>query len=517
MVSYSASSRQESPADSPASSPAIDSASSGVDESWEQDCSSSTSAHQTPPSAPRDRPSLTADLKEKRKRSRVTPQQLVQLEQSFAADRSPTAARRKEISKLLGMNERQTQIWFQNRRAKAKLQEMGAKAPGGPMHGLLDVLPGQISDANHRTLINEDGPICIMPCTDLTVGTWKRMAMAPDDLVAYVSEAKQRFSWFIQCEGTSFKMNVPFSTVIDTKVSHLSADMVLASIILSHPPQFFAKSARPAAVNAGPSEWKRCADWTEDMQATKVMRHDLVALAGPLYQALGVFNFVRSSFEGGSAPAEQHLSRDAGHQRIAERKPQSPRTFITHAAGWHDSPRNSAASDVYPLSHSPDYVYNAPSAQLTPPQGLTDEVVPYWGSPADASSGMPIQQARHSTAPSYFSAATSSPHAPSSMSAYNARYSAQDYETRSFSDSPPLFSGSSGLSSASTSPSSFPSPENTRAANLALDWDNGAGPRVSSSQVGHQGGTAMNLTDPRGMSVSAITHHQTSAQVKRPF
>lgn len=53
--------------------------------------------------------------KEKRKRTRVTPEQLEQLESFFAADRSPTAARRKEISDLLGMQERQTQVWFQNR------------------------------------------------------------------------------------------------------------------------------------------------------------------------------------------------------------------------------------------------------------------------------------------------------------------------------------------------------------------------------------------------------------------
>jgi len=53
--------------------------------------------------------------KEKRKRSRVTPEQLVHLERLFSLDRSPTAARRREISELLGMQERQTQIWFQNR------------------------------------------------------------------------------------------------------------------------------------------------------------------------------------------------------------------------------------------------------------------------------------------------------------------------------------------------------------------------------------------------------------------
>ena len=55
------------------------------------------------------------ESREKRKRSRVTPDQLTQLESFFAANRSPTAARRKEISDMLGMTERQTQIWFQNR------------------------------------------------------------------------------------------------------------------------------------------------------------------------------------------------------------------------------------------------------------------------------------------------------------------------------------------------------------------------------------------------------------------
>lgn len=56
-----------------------------------------------------------APLREKRKRSRVTPEQLVRLEHFFALDRSPTASRRREISALLNMQERQTQIWFQNR------------------------------------------------------------------------------------------------------------------------------------------------------------------------------------------------------------------------------------------------------------------------------------------------------------------------------------------------------------------------------------------------------------------
>lgn len=55
------------------------------------------------------------EAKEKRKRSRVTPDQLSHLERIFQTERAPIASRRKEISDLLGMNERQTQVWFQNR------------------------------------------------------------------------------------------------------------------------------------------------------------------------------------------------------------------------------------------------------------------------------------------------------------------------------------------------------------------------------------------------------------------
>lgn len=79
--------------------------------------------------------------RETRKRCRVTPEQLARLEDYFLHDQSPTAARRKLLGEELGMQERQTQIWFQNRyvmriafvlkpfntgnrRAKAKQQEI---------------------------------------------------------------------------------------------------------------------------------------------------------------------------------------------------------------------------------------------------------------------------------------------------------------------------------------------------------------------------------------------------------
>lgn len=65
--------------------------------------------------AHRDTDNLLKQRPEKRKRSRVTPEQLVELEKEFSKNRTPTGAQRKAISERLGMQERQTQIWFQNR------------------------------------------------------------------------------------------------------------------------------------------------------------------------------------------------------------------------------------------------------------------------------------------------------------------------------------------------------------------------------------------------------------------
>ena len=121
----------------------------------------------------------SSDSKGKRKRSRVTPEQLAHLERFFAADRSPTAARRKEISEMLGMQERQTQIWFQNRyitimllclsaslitlyrrRAKAKL--LDGKHDQETMELPPDMPPALAAgwDAELQMLVHEDEREC---------------------------------------------------------------------------------------------------------------------------------------------------------------------------------------------------------------------------------------------------------------------------------------------------------------------------------------------------------------------
>ncbi|KZT65862.1 homeobox-domain-containing protein [Daedalea quercina L-15889] len=227
------------------------------------------------------------ESREKRKRSRVTPEQLTQLESFFAANRSPTAARRKEISDMLGMTERQTQIWFQNRRAKAKLQAGNKARPSTAPSPDIPPLLSFADDPQLRTRIHEDGPIRLLSCTDLAIGTWRRIAtlQAKYDLLAYVSEAKRCVAWYVHCAGSGFKMEVPFDIITDVTVDGISPGMAMVCLTLSRPPSFFLESGAPLGTDASTSKyWKPCSDWTEDMQASKVLRHELVGAAAQLSQ-----------------------------------------------------------------------------------------------------------------------------------------------------------------------------------------------------------------------------------------
>ncbi|KAK7051092.1 hypothetical protein VNI00_005204 [Paramarasmius palmivorus] len=226
-------------------------------------------------------------VKEKRKRCRVTPDQLVHLERIFATDRSPTAARRREISEMLGMQERQTQVWFQNRRAKAKMLEAKFPAPLQPPK-----LPQSLVSTDETDLLNlihEDEVVVhnltpqlaaveVIPCTDLAIGSWRRIATASskNDLAAYLCMAKQCLTWFVVSGGSGFKMELSFTSVLDAQFTSSSAGSGIAKITLTEPPLFYLEHTVSSTFSATEHRsWRRCSDWTEGAQATRVLQHEL--------------------------------------------------------------------------------------------------------------------------------------------------------------------------------------------------------------------------------------------------
>lgn len=117
----------------------------------------------------------------------------------------------------------------------------------------------------------------IIPCSELTVGTWTRLASKTSkwDLVTYVCNRQHRISYFIHAAGCSVKMDVPFSIVVDAKLVSASADTGQASFFLSRPPLFFLEDVHVSSDSKSTRKWVRCADWTEGLQASTVLRHDM--------------------------------------------------------------------------------------------------------------------------------------------------------------------------------------------------------------------------------------------------
>lgn len=82
-------------------------------------------------------------------------------------------------------------------------------------------------------------------------------------------------------------MEMSFDTIVDTKFNNAAPGTGLASFIFSRPPTFFLETmTSPGLDGSSIRTWKRCADWTEGMQASKVLRHDLVGSAVQLAHVL---------------------------------------------------------------------------------------------------------------------------------------------------------------------------------------------------------------------------------------
>lgn len=249
----------------------------------------------------RDADNLLKQRPEKRKRSRVTPEQLIELEREFSTNRTPTGAERKSISDRLGMNERQTQIWFQNRRAKAKHQEAVPATPdrtnadgsAGPSGIQLESFIAQ--------LIREKEPVTLIPCSDLKIGHWTRInpSALHHEVLAYTSQSRQCISWFIRSSGLSFKIEVPFSSISSAQLVDTKTPQLITLVLQLHTvPLFFVQQPDVRMrhgetmadvrkrigiaphlplpnIGATPGEWVASNDWTQNQQASRVLRHEL--------------------------------------------------------------------------------------------------------------------------------------------------------------------------------------------------------------------------------------------------
>ncbi|KAF9448621.1 homeobox-domain-containing protein, partial [Macrolepiota fuliginosa MF-IS2] len=220
----------------------------------------------------------------KKKRTRITKEQLAQLEHHFAVDCSPTTVQRREVGLQIGIPERRIQIWFQNRRAKARNNgETGRFRLSGSIPLGHPPELAQATQMELAALTQEDGPIFIIPCTNITIGAWNRVGSQDKDLLAWVCDSKKTLTWFIRSDEYCFKMRISLEHVVQLEYSNGSQfGQGIVTIDLSQPPEFFLRKDITSE-DGGPSPgWEPCNDWTEDKEASCVLRHVLGGAALPL-------------------------------------------------------------------------------------------------------------------------------------------------------------------------------------------------------------------------------------------
>lgn len=141
----------------------------------------------------------------------------------------------------------------------------------------------------------------LIPCSDLKIGHWTRInpSALHHEVLAYTSQSRQCISWFIRSSGLSFKIEVPFSSISSAQLVDTKTPQLITLILQLHTiPLFFVQQPDVRMrhgetmadvrkrigiaphlplpnIGATPGEWVASNDWTQNQQASRVLRHEL--------------------------------------------------------------------------------------------------------------------------------------------------------------------------------------------------------------------------------------------------
>ncbi|KAI8144726.1 hypothetical protein BJV82DRAFT_606004 [Fennellomyces sp. T-0311] len=263
-----------------------------------------------------------------RKRTHLKPNQLSVLQNSFAVNPLPDAGVRSQLAHDLGVSERTIQIWFQNRRAKARKLEALSNSLAHTTTIQHDpiLLPRWMEQARShsqpryqptfRTMMTperfeelrqqpqatrrsrprssskpekveastpaptapQDDIVPLFNIQTLRIGSWSRFTAQPGetvpwDLKCYVQS--KFMTWQVLAESHLFRIQVPFDTISQVRLVQEGQ----LEIELEDPAQCcFSMFSN--------NEWIRCGDFSEDKQASRENVHVLLGNHDALQQAL---------------------------------------------------------------------------------------------------------------------------------------------------------------------------------------------------------------------------------------
>lgn len=236
----------------------------------------------------RNKKSTLTQQQKNKKRQRATPKQLNVLRNEFLVNSTPNARTREEIGRKIDMTERSVQIWFQNKRAKAKQfarkstnTGYSTMTPYISTSGLSGYYanPPLISPVASQ---NNGATDISFPCTSLTVGSWHRVITSgpiSSDLNMSFSFLDSSFNYTFFANSTGFQ--VRFSLDVVKEIHYTDSPESLATglvyIHLNRPPTFYIQTSNMVGT------WIPCDDFSEMKQASHVLVHKL---SGPGLQLM---------------------------------------------------------------------------------------------------------------------------------------------------------------------------------------------------------------------------------------
>lgn len=309
-------------------------------------------------SRPKKKSTLTQQQKNQ-KRQRATPKQLSVLRSEFMINSTPNAKIREEIGRKIDMTERSVQIWFQNKRAKAKqFARKSASRPGftlnttgnsmpqaylspvgvntfyapplmSPMASPLGQPPFSATAASFLTASNNAAALAqmglgmglnnsiILSCTGITIGGWRRVASGADLQVAY-EMLDNSLTYTMIDSSTVFRIKTAMADIkaLQYKPCLDTPDSAEVIVQLVKAPSFSIQTAKL------PGTWIPCQDFTEMKQASYMQVHKLKGPALQLQMQLAQVSALQPMkvmLAGGAVSAISSVSRSLASSPVGKK------------------------------------------------------------------------------------------------------------------------------------------------------------------------------------------------------
>ncbi|KAJ3077809.1 hypothetical protein HK102_004950, partial [Quaeritorhiza haematococci] len=164
-----------------------------------------------------------------------------------------------------------------------------------PTHATSDITPTPVespataaSPAWLAPFKDDEEKLATFTCLSLGIGSWRRVQLAMNDLVCGYALNKNIMRWIITEDGRQFKIEFPCAAIagitFNDKVDVFTGELTFD---LKQPPIFFMETKMKDTQTSSNNEdgtttsgntsstWTQCRDFSEDQQATRVLRHHL--------------------------------------------------------------------------------------------------------------------------------------------------------------------------------------------------------------------------------------------------